>query len=586
MDTPPLNLLTWLLAFSPIAAVLVLMVGFRWGGKKAGPVGWVVALVVGWLFFGAGPEVLLTSQLRGILLTLYVLYIIWMALVLYRVVDEAGAITVIGRGIARLTAEPTMQLLLLAWAFSAFLQGVAGFGVPIAVVAPLLIGMGFAPVVAVAAVAIGHSWSVTFGDIASSFQALMAATGLPGEELAPWSSLFLGLACFGCGIAAAWTLDGRRSLRQGWPALLSMGVVMAGVQAGLAVSGLWNLAGFGAGLAGLAGGALIARLPRYQAANALAGPQSSETAQSEQKKTALAGPQSSDRVQSEHPATALAGPQSSETVRSEQKTALAGPQSSETGRDRAKQPIPSLALALAPYLLLILVVSAAELWPWLHQGLNQVQIRIRFPEVQTSYGWTTPAGVGRTISLFGHAGALLAYVSVVSYAVYLWSGIYTQGVTHRIAQKTVKSAVPSSIGITAMVGMAVAMDHSGMTYVLAEGLGQVAGPLYPLVAPFIGLLGAFMTGSNTNSNVVFAPLQQQAAQLLQISALVILGAQTTGGSLGSMLAPAKLIVGCSTAGLAGQEGRVLKKTLLPGLIIAGVVGLLAWLAVSFGWGWE
>jgi lactate permease len=130
--------------------------------------------------------------------------------------------------------------------------------------------------------------------------------------------------------------------------------------------------------------------------------------------------------------------------------------------------------------------------------------------------------------------------------------------------------------------MAVAMDNSGMTYVLARGISQAAGSAYPLVAPFIGLLGAFMTGSNTNSNVVFAPLQQQAASLLQISALVILGAQTTGGSLGSMLAPAKVIVGCSTAGLAGQEGQVMKKTLPPGLIIGGVVGLLAWLAISLG----
>ncbi|NIV33276.1 MAG: hypothetical protein GWN58_28665 [Anaerolineae bacterium] len=142
--------------------------------------------------------------------------------------------------------------------------------------------------------------------------------------------------------------------------------------------------------------------------------------------------------------------------------------------------------------------------------------------------------------------------------------------------------MPSSIGIATMVGMAVVMDHAGMTYVLATGLGKAAGPLYPLVAPYIGMLGAFMTGSNTNSNVVFAPLQQQAAELLGISVAVILAAQTTGGALGSMLAPAKLIVGCSTAGLAGQEGKVLKKTLVPGLIIAGVVGLLAWLAIWLG----
>jgi len=531
MQTPEVTVVNWLLAFSPIAVVLVLMVGFRWGGKKAGPVGWVVALIVAWAFFGAGPQVLLTSQLRGILLTLYVLYIIWMALVLYRVVDEAGAITVIGRGIARLTAEPTMQLLLLAWAFSSFLQGVAGFGVPIAVVAPLLIGMGFAPVVAVAAVAIGHSWSVTFGDIASSFQALMAATGLPGEELAPWSSAFLGIACFGCGIAAAWAFEGWRSVRRGWPALLVVGGVMAGVQAGLAMNRLWNLAGFVAGLAGLAVGALVARLPRYQVGRA-----------------------------------------------------LAGPQPSETGTDKGNRPPLSLGLALAPYLALILVVSAAELWPWLHEVLNEVQIRIPFSEVQTSYGWTTPAGVGRTISVFGHAGALLAYVSFAFFLIFRWTGHYSAGAGRRIVRQTVKSAVPSSIGIASMVGFAVAMDHAGMTYVLAAGLGAAAGPLYPLVAPFIGLLGAFMTGSNTNSNVVFALLQQQAAQLLGISAVIILGAQTTGGALGSMLAPAKLIVGCSTAGLAGQEGQVLKKTLWPGLIIAGVVGLVAWVAIVLGWG--
>ena len=115
--------------------------------------------------------------------------------------------------------------------------------------------------------------------------------------------------------------------------------------------------------------------------------------------------------------------------------------------------------------------------------------------------------------------------------------------------------------------------------ILALGIGRAAGPLYPFVAPYIGLLGAFMTGSNTNSNVVFAPLQQQAAQLLDMNQLVILGAQTTGGALGSMLAPAKLIVGASTAGLAGREGMVLKRTLLPGLLITAVIGVLALVAI-------
>jgi lactate permease len=335
----------------------------------------------------------------------------------------------------------------------------------------------------------------------------------------------LGVACFGCGIAAAWTLQGWQSLRKGWPALLVMGAVMAGIQALLATSGLWNLAGFGAGLAGLAVGALVARMPRYQRDQAA-------------------------------PPIQIEG---------------------ETHRSL------SLPLALAPYLVLIVVVTAAELWPWLHETLNAIKIQLWFPQVQTEYGWTTAAGYGRSISVFGHAGALLAYVSLAAFVLYKLVGFFVPGVARRIVQRTVKSAVPSSIGIATMVGMAVAMDNSGMTYILAAGLSKVAGPLYPLVAPFIGLLGAFMTGSNTNSNVVFAPLQQQAAGLLAISVPIILAAQTTGGSLGSMLAPAKIIVGCSTAGLAGQEGDVLKKTLPFGLIIAAVIGVLALVAIWLGW---
>ena len=530
MPGPPITLLSWLLAFSPIAVVLLLMVGLRWGGRKAGPVGWAVALLVAWLAFGASPEVLLYSQVRGLFLTLYVLYIIWMALLLYRVVDEAGAITAIGRGIARLTAEPTMQLLLLGWAFSAFVQGVAGFGVSLAVVAPLLIGLGFTPLVALASVSIGHSWAVTFGSMASSFQALMAATGLPGAELAPWSAFFLGLASFGCGVGAVWVFDGWRSVQRGWPAILFMGLVMAGVQALLAVSGLWNLGGFGAGLAGLGAGTLVARLPRYQ----------------------------------RRPDADLGG---------------LAPLPPDSGQSRRAM---SLVLAVSPYILLVLVVGGAELWPWLHQALNQVYFQLPVPEVQTAYGWTTPAGSTRAISVFGHAGALLAYVALAAYLFYSWLGYYSPDVGRRIVGRTVRTALPSSIGIASMVGFAVAMDHSGMMFVLAKGLSQIAGSFYPLVSPFIGLLGAFMTGSNTNSNVVFAPMQQQAAGLLGINALIVLGAQTTGGALGSMIAPAKLIVGCTTAGLLGQEGRVLKRTLVPALIITAVVGLLALVAAGGG----
>jgi lactate permease len=521
MHTLPFNALYWLLALSPIVVVLILMIGFRWGGAKAGPVGWLTAIIVSLAFFGTTPELLAYSQIKGLLLTVYVLYIIWMALVLYNVVNEVGAIAIIGQAISRLTGDRVMQLLILSWVFSSFLQGVAGFGVPIAVVAPLLIGMGFEPATAVVATAIGHSWSVTFGDIASSFQALIAATGLGGQELAPWSALFLALACFGCGLAAAHAHDGFRALRHGLPAILIIGFLMSGTQYLLATIGLWNLAGFVAGLVGLLAGAGVARLPLYRSAS-----------------------------NSQYPIS----------------------------KDCTEGHL-SLSLALVPYLLLIVLVMAAELYSPLHELLNGVVIRVRFPELRTAYGWTTEAGTGRTISIFGHAGALLAYTSVIAYFLYWRTGHYSGGILRRITTNTLRSAVPSSIGIVSLVGMALVMDHSGMTYFLAQGISRSVGVAFPFFSPLIGVLGAFMAGSNTNSNVIFAPLQKQVAELIGVSVFIVLGAQTTGGSLGSMLAPAKVIVGCSTAGLAGREGEVLKRTLLPGLLIAACVGVVAWMAI-------
>jgi lactate permease len=513
---------SWLLALSPIVAVLILMVGLHWGGSKAGPVGWAVALVVGLLFFGATPRLLFVSQVRAVLLSLYVLYIIWMALVLYHVVNEAGAIAVIGKSISRLTGDRTLQLLVLGWAFSSFLQGVGGFGVPIAVVAPLLIGMGFSPVVSVAAVAIGHSWSVTYGGIASSFQALIAATGLEGHVLAPWSSVFLGLACFGCGAAAVHAHDGLKGLRRGALAILIMGAAMSLTQYLLAVNGLWNVAGFVAGLAGLVAGGVTARFPFYR-------------------------------------------------------RSVPGEVAHEEPREARSQPRP--LLAISAYLILVVIVTAGELVAPLHDLLNKVVIRIDLPEVSTTLGWVTEASPGRTISVFGHAGALLAYTCIVAFLVYRVTGHYRPGVLRRIWRGTLSSAVPSSVGIASMVGMAMIMDHCGMVHLLATGISESVGGAFPLFSPLIGTLGAFMTGSNTNSNVIFAPLQQTTAQLIGVSALVILGAQTTGGALGSMLAPAKVIVGCSTAGLAGREGEVLKKTLPYGVLISAAIGLIALLVL-------
>jgi lactate permease len=131
-----------------------------------------------------------------------------------------------------------------------------------------------------------------------------------------------------------------------------------------------------------------------------------------------------------------------------------------------------------------------------------------------------------------------------------------------------------------LVAMAVVMAHAGMTEILARGLATGFGGAFAFVAPWIGALGAFMTGSNTNSNVLFGMLQTRTAELLGYSLPIVLAAQTAGGAVGSIFAPTKIVVGASTAGMAGQEGLILRRLLLYCLPFIAGLGLVTWAALE------
>jgi lactate permease len=394
-----------------------------------------------------------------------------------------------------------------------------GFGVPVAVVAPLLIGLGFPRIAAVVIPSVGHPWAVTFGSLGLSFYALMAATGHSGEELAPWCAVMLGLACLACGASTLWAAGGKRTLRSGLAPLVIVGVVMAGVQYAVVTQGLWSIGATMGGLAGLAVGVAWAR---WRRGNQDPGP-------------------------------------------------AAPPAPGEIG----------LVWALAPYLLLVCIVLLAQV-PHVRDVLGRVVIRAQFPELTTARGWVTPAGAGRSINVFGHSGALLVYASLITYGLFRWRGFYAPGVVRRVASGVARRASRASLGTAAMLGMAVTMEHAGMTNLLADGLARVAGPAFPLVAPFIGALGAFMTGSNTNSNVVFGGLQNQVASLIGVSPLIILAAQTAGGAIGSAFAPAKIIVGCSTVEGENRESTVLRAVMRYGLTIVSGLALATGAAVYLG----
>lgn len=498
--------LQYFLAALPILFLLWLMLGPRWGAHTAGPAAWLCGALAAWLAFGLTAEVLWVSQARGLLLALFVLAVLWPALLLYNIVDRAGGIRAIALGMQNTIASRGLLLLLLAWAFSAFLEGLAGFGLPIAVVSPMLVALGVHPVTAVAAVAVGHAWSVTFGDMGVIFQTLTGVVKLDPAALAPAAGLMLGAACLVCGFAAARVLGEIRL----WKAVLGLGLLMAAVQYGLAVAGLIPLAALSAGFAGIAGGILFSRLGAKQ------------------------------------PQTAV-----------------------------KRLDSPPLIGAMASYGGLALLMTAIA-WPGPLRGLLfPVLWQASFPEVTTLAGFVTPSGPGQVFRPLVHPGSAILLAALLSYAAHRRACLCKPGDFSAVLRATWRSAAPSSLGIIATVGLSTLMEHTGMTQLLAEGMAALMGNAFPLVSPLVGILGAFATGSNNNSNVLFAPLQNSIAALLNISPLLLLAAQTAGGALGSMIAPAKLTVGCSTVGLKGREGDVLRQTIFYGLGIGLLLGALA-----------
>jgi lactate permease len=497
----------YFLAIFPILVVLGVMVWLRWGGQRVGPIGWFVGLVIGFADFGLTPQALLVSQLKGLYLSFTVLLILWPALFLYYLVDRIGGIQAIAHSLKGLVNDHGLLVVMLAWSFASMLEGLAGFGLPIAVVSPMLVGLGVSPIIAVAATAVGHSWSVTFGDMGVVYQTLTSVTKMDGAALAPYAALSLGLACLACGLAAAWILKQGRL----WFVIIPLAVVMAGVQYLLAVSGLTPMAGFGAGLAGVLAVVLISRLSR----------------KGETRPAAATGTSS---------------------------FALQG--------------------ALAAYGSLACLMSVVALVTPVHDVLYSVALQAVFPEVATINGFVTASSTQFFRPLV-HPGVLVILVALVSYWIYTKRGWCPRIALRESAAATWRSAAPASLGVISMIGLAMIMDHSGMTFLLARGVSQTLGAIFPVASPLVGILGAFATGSNNNSNVLFASLQQNAAILLGMDPRILLAAQTTGGALGSMLAPAKIIVGCSTVGMKGRDGEVLRRTLPFGLAIGLGIGLLA-----------
>lgn len=519
------------LAFLPIAVILGLMLGLGQSAARAGVAGLVTTLVLVWTVFDFSVVAATDSRwvgsagslLEALFSSATILWIIFGALCLHQLQVRSGAIDVLRSGLSMLSADPRVGAVLVAWFFALFLEGAAGFGTPIALAAPFLVGMGFRPGQAVAMVLIGHCVGVSFGAVGTPVIAQMSVVNYTGLELSRAISVYSALV--GGVMLGIVAIMAHR-------ALSSMNEAGEFEKKPVKHAPFWPL---------VVAAAVCFLVPMYAIAQTI-GPELPTLG------GALLG------------AIAFIGLLTVwRRVFKVNSTNVRDAIGKSEGLGAAK-----ILRAASPYLSVIILILLTRLVAPL--------------QVFTSgyvWSWEYAARFSGKIEPLYHPGTLL----VVGFFV----GGFVQKVPLRqlgnAMQAALKQLGPVAVALLAMLAISRLMVHGGLIAVLADTAAGMAGSAWPLFAPVVGTLGGFITGSATASNILFTDFQQAAASRLGFPDLTMLGAQGFGAAGGNMIAPHNLIAGCATVGISGQEGTVLRQTLKVALLYVVLGGLVAWFLV-------
>jgi lactate permease len=547
-EAPPIDVLHWAIADLPLLVLLLLLVVLRWKAPEAAPIGLLVAAVASLLFYRTPLDTLAVASGKGVWDAVFILYVIWPALLLYRVVDRAGAFVALREGIERFSNNELFLVLAFGWVFASFLQGITGFGAPIAIVAPLLLALDVRPLYAVVIPLIGHAWANLFGTLAVAWLATQQVIDLQQPAATAWqTAALLVIPNLLAGVGIAWLFGRWRAVMHGAPLIAIIALVQSGGQFGLA---LWNpvLAGFVASTMALVALYPLSRWKRY-----------AERAEGITERPAMREPlEAAEQQRAEHQAA-------------------------------EPKPVMGLTMALAPYVVLTVLTVGALIIPPMERTLEGIEVGPPFPSVSTGYDLERPAEEQYApFAPLTHPGTFLLLASLLSWLIYRSRGYYrawrleagSEEVGGGLWQTVASDAAPASIAVVTLLSMSRIMDHSGQTLVLAGGIAETAPPLvFAFFASWIGLLGSFMTSSNTASNILFAPLQQSVAQAEALSEATIISAQHTGAAVGNAIAPANVVLGTGTAGIVGREGDVLRTVLPWALGVTAIVGIATILLV-------
>ncbi|MFB6642598.1 L-lactate permease [Streptomyces chartreusis] len=497
--------LSALVATLPLVIVLVLLGGVRMKAHLAGLTGLLAAVLVAWLAYGMPLDQTLSSGVQGAVFGLFpILWIVVNALWVYRMTVRTRHFDILRRSFGRLSDDPRIQALVVAFCFGALLEALAGFGAPVAICSVMLVALGFEPVRAAVVALVANTAPVAFGAMGTPVVTLAQVTGLPLDDVASVVGRQTPLLALVVPLVLVGLVDGRRGLRETWVPAVVCGVAFAVAQFAASNYVSAQLADIGAALAGA--GALVA-VPHARV-----------------------------------PAT--------EAVRA---SVLTGSRSEELDED---DPRGEVVRAYAPYALIVVIFSIAQI-PVVKDWLAGATQMYDWPFLNVANA-DGEAVSGNVFSWpIVSTGGTLVLIAGLLTAVVL-------GVHARVAVKewaaTVHELRFAILTVTSVLALAYVMNLSGQAATIGHFVAA-AGAGLAFLSPVLGWFGVAVSGSDTSANALFGALQVTAARESGLSPELLAAANSSGGVLGKMISPQNLTIACAAVGLAGKEGDLLRRVL-------------------------
>ena len=522
--------------------VVVAMLAFNQPAKRALPLGWLVTFLVAVCYWRQTFLTACAWALDGFLDSIGTLVIVFGAILIMNTLKHSGAVATIQRGFNGINPDRRVQAVIIGYAFGAFIEGAAGFGSPAALAAPLLISLGFPPLCAAIVALICNSVPVCFGAVGTPTTTAAGLAGADAMALSKYTAIGNAAASFMIVCAALFVMcrlfgpnrRGRDAFAA-FPFALFTAATFGGFYLALAFA-------FGPEFPSLVGAIPTLAITMWFAKKGWLCP-----------KTAWDFGKREDWDRSWL---------SSVPVKADVKGSM------------------SSVLAWLPYVLIAVILVAARLdWFGIKGLLTSSLCTVRIGNICgcDSVGWKWNWGWNPGVLPF----VLVCFLTFVLHRMPLARVKEAFADTFR---QTAGATVAIAFGVSMVylyrnTGMDAALTTKSMVYVMAESLAGTFSKAYVAVSPLIGVLGSFMSGSNTVSNMLFASLQYETATLVKLTPIVILALQNIGGAAGNMICVNNVVAVCATTGVGGNEGRIIRINLVPCflycVIVVLVLGFLA-----------